>query len=150
MTEVRSRAGQPASGYEASCKHPAAHASNQCRRTLKFDKHGGPERTLKKLKWWLLQACHYSDKDEHVRLCPYCWEGPEPTDETLNGSISALQPMASCLQHSLHQFQMLIVVAASSRPSASDPMPKQKRALPSDFPYSAAVKKLDARMVLCL
>ena len=85
ITEKRSGAGQPAHGLEASCRHPE-HEGEKCRRTLKFDRHGGRDLTLKKLKWWLLQASLYRTKDEHVRVCPYTWDGDEPGDDELEAT----------------------------------------------------------------
>ena len=42
--------------------------------------------TLKKLKWWLLQASLYGSKDEHVRVCPYTLDGDEPEDDDLEAT----------------------------------------------------------------
>ncbi|CAE7244193.1 unnamed protein product [Symbiodinium sp. CCMP2456] len=46
----------------------------------------GRDLTLKKLKWWLLQASLYRNKDEHVRVCPYTWDGDEPDDDDLEAT----------------------------------------------------------------
>ena len=60
-------------GWEANCRHPdhRTGASSFCRRSLRFQRHGGEETVLRKLKWWLLQAPNYSSKAEHVNRCPW-------------------------------------------------------------------------------
>ena len=69
-------------GYEATCRHVSSHGKG-CRRTLKFSRHGGREQTLLRLKWWLLQARHYTTKEQRVRECPYEITAPQPTEEDL-------------------------------------------------------------------
>ena len=71
-------------GYEATCRNPAH--GKFCRRTLKFAPHGGSERVLLKLKWWLLQASEYDSREAHVRDCPRELPNPEPSPDQLEAA----------------------------------------------------------------
>ena len=82
FTALKGQAGE-VTGYEATCKHPA-HV--KCRRSLKFSAHGGRDAAMTKLKWWLLQARYYANKDEHVGGCPHDITGAVPTEADLEST----------------------------------------------------------------
>ena len=59
-------------GWECTCKDPKHRdVDNACRRSLRFSRHGGPDKVLRKLKWWLLQSYDYDTRKAHVSQCPW-------------------------------------------------------------------------------
>jgi hypothetical protein len=62
FTAVKS--GETHAGWEVTCYHPDH--KPQCRKTLRFKKHGGIEATECLLKWWCLQANDCGSKADHT------------------------------------------------------------------------------------
>ena len=55
-------------GFEATCYVHKQDESNACRRTRNFAAHGGLDRTICKLKWWVLHASSCKTQGAHRRL----------------------------------------------------------------------------------
>ena len=81
-------------GWEVHCKMPHTEdvRAKECRLSLRFSKHGGPEMLERKLKWWCLQAGSHGSRKGHHDL-------PVPHDKDLPSIEELNEPDAAIIQH---------------------------------------------------